>query len=311
LGVGAYFTLSLIGEDGKVLGCATTSFTGALNDAIPYVFNVPIFCGVAAAVVCAVVAIRKKNDCDDVIQHDGTTEKPFESHENSPNSKVVPDLDSHGNLQPDRDESGNENMPGLDPLKDLHPEKGYDPNGNTQGTTPGIDPSRNPDPAGGIPRKPVQAPSIYDIIRAAQFFVTTALISLTGLPYGYRDVATKLAWAMGLPSNLSIFSVSFLSNVADDKIRKAICKMTDFCSVLIKSPVAYNSNSACIQGEEMKIPTPPINATGFTSFGKHLQVPDYNLFFVMFIAFCCSVMVALVIASLIWLLSISCEKYWK
>src|SRR5207248_4641186 len=114
---------------------------------------------------------------------------------------------------------------------------------------PGLDPSGKPNPIGGIPKKPVQppsqAPSVYDIVRAAQFFVTTALISLPGLPYGYRDAAAKLGWAMGLPSNLSvIFKITYLSKVADDQLRRAICHMTDFCSVLIKSPVAYNSDSA-------------------------------------------------------------------
>ncbi|RIA95106.1 hypothetical protein C1645_758193, partial [Glomus cerebriforme] len=60
-GRGAYMSLSVIGADGKVLGCVTTSFNGIITDAIPYFYNIPILCGVVA-VICIAIAKNRKKD---------------------------------------------------------------------------------------------------------------------------------------------------------------------------------------------------------------------------------------------------------
>lgn len=180
----------------------------------------------------------------------------------------------------------------------------YDPTSG-KSTTPAHTPiTQHPPPSNN-------APSIYDIIRVAQFFVTTALISLPGIPYGYRDVISKLGWAIGLPSN-NVFNISYLSNIADEQVRGGVCHMVNFCSNLIKSPAAYNSDITCT---DIGQPTPSSKETGLTSFGKLLDAPDYNLFFIAFISFCFTLGVALVIVLLIWLFAWSCKKLqtslWK
>ncbi|CAG8574372.1 7718_t:CDS:2 [Diversispora eburnea] len=113
-----------------------------------------------------------------------------------------------------------------------------------------------------------QPPSVYDIFRAAQFFVTTALLSLTHLPESYRDLISKFGWTIGFPS----FSES-LSNVVDNQIRKGICNMSN----------------------------PP--SSGFTTSGRIMNIPDYNLFFCVLIQFCIILAIALVITLLLGLIS--------
>ncbi|RHZ83321.1 hypothetical protein Glove_97g16 [Diversispora epigaea] len=90
-----------------------------------------------------------------------------------------------------------------------------------------------------------QPPSVYDIFRASQFFVTTSLLSLTHLPDNYRDLVSKFSWTIGLPS----FNVESLSNDADNLRQKAICHMSN----------------------------PP--SSGFITSGRIMNIPDYNLFF--------------------------------
>ncbi|CAG8823915.1 35571_t:CDS:2, partial [Racocetra persica] len=51
-----------------------------------------------------------------------------------------------------------------------------------------------------------QAPSIFNLFCAAQFFVTTALVSLSNISSSYRDLASKLSWLSGLPSNFNLIS---------------------------------------------------------------------------------------------------------
>ncbi|CAG8597281.1 1917_t:CDS:2 [Diversispora eburnea] len=109
-----------------------------------------------------------------------------------------------------------------------------------------------------------QSPSVYDIFRAAQFFVTTALLSLTHLPNGYRNLVSNFSWTIGLPS----FGES-LSNVADNQIRKGICNMSN----------------------------PP--SSGFITSGKIMKIPDYNLFFCVIIEFCIVLAIVLVITLLL------------
>ncbi|CAG8570133.1 6449_t:CDS:2, partial [Diversispora eburnea] len=117
-----------------------------------------------------------------------------------------------------------------------------------------------------------QPPSVYDIFRVAQFFVTTALLSLTHLPDSYRDLVSEFSWTIGLPS----FSES-LSNVADNQIRKGICNMSN----------------------------PP--SSGFITTGRKINIPDYNLFFCVIIEFSIVLAIVLVIALLLGLLS----RFWK
>ncbi|RIA94843.1 hypothetical protein C1645_817428 [Glomus cerebriforme] len=265
-GPNAYLSLSVIGIDGKVLGCVTTSFNGIITDAIPYFFNIPILCGTVSIICIAVVKNRKidENHChnghDDEghdehgghekhDRHDkyGKHEKhgecdEHERHGKHPNSQGTDPSGNHQSPQPHStthtNSSGNvqqtsQDIPYLDPSGNVPTaaqSTPYDPSGNES-----IPTAPSHDPIGGIPinpnEKPItqqphssnQAPSIYDIIRAAQFFVTTALISLPGLPYGYQDVVSKIGWSMGFPSNLSIFNISFLSNVADEQIISFCC----------------------------------------------------------------------------------------
>ncbi|CAG8595343.1 3786_t:CDS:2 [Diversispora eburnea] len=117
-----------------------------------------------------------------------------------------------------------------------------------------------------------QPPSVYDIFRAAQFFVTTALLSLTHLPDNYRNLISKLSWTIGLPS----FSES-LSNIADDQIRKEICDMSN----------------------------PP--SSGFITSGRIMNIPGYNSLFCVIVQFSIVLAIALVITLLLGLFS----RLWK
>ncbi|PKY39910.1 hypothetical protein RhiirA4_453194 [Rhizophagus irregularis] len=318
-GRNAYLTLSVVDENGKVLGCVTTSFNGIVTDLIPYLFNIPLICGSVAAVFCIAAKNRKKehdecekkhdehchdrdeihkkhdghdsHDRDEIHKkHDGhdshDRDEIHKNHENHSTQRTHPS--SQGELDPENPQS----TPYSDPSGNLQPTSQStpysDPSGNLQPTSSGnkfptgasYDPTKSTTPAHTpITQHPPSSnnpPSIYDIIRVAQFFVTTALISLPGIPYGYRDVISKLGWAIGLPSN-NVFNISYLSNIADEQVRGGICRMVNFCSNLIKSPVAYNSDSTCA---DIGQPTPSSKETGLTSFGKLLDAPDYNLFFI-------------------------------
>ncbi|RHZ85105.1 hypothetical protein Glove_71g22 [Diversispora epigaea] len=111
-----------------------------------------------------------------------------------------------------------------------------------------------------------QPPSVYDIFRASQFFVTTSLLSLTYLPDNYRELISKFSWTISLPS----FNVESLSNVADNQRRKA-CHMSN----------------------------PP--SSGFITSERIMNIPDYNLFFCVIIEFCIVLAIALVITLLLGL----------
>ncbi|PKC69662.1 hypothetical protein RhiirA1_533288 [Rhizophagus irregularis] len=358
-GRNAYLTLSVVDENGKVLGCVTTSCNGIVTDLIPYLFNIPLICGSVAAVFCIAAKNRKKehdecekkhdeqhdghdsHDRDEIHKkHDGhdshdrdEIHKKHDGHDSHDRNEIHKNHENHstqrthpssqGELDPENPQS----TPYSDPNGNLQPTSQStpysDPSGNLQPTSSGnkfptgasYDPTKSTTPAHTpITQHPPSSnnpPSIYDIIRVAQFFVTTALISLPGIPYGYRDVISKLGWAIGLPSN-NVFNISYLSNIADEQVRGGICRMVNFCSNLIKSPVAYNSDSTCA---DIGQPTPSSKETGLTSFGKLLDAPDYNLFFIAFISFCFTLGVALVIVLLIWLFAWSCKKLqtslWK
>ncbi|CAB5207336.1 unnamed protein product [Rhizophagus irregularis] len=329
-GRNAYLTLSVVDENGKVLGCVTTSCNGIVTDLIPYLFNIPLICGSVAAVFCIAAKNRKKehdecekkhdeqhdghdsHDRDEIHKkHDGhdshdrdEIHKKHDGHDSHDRNEIHKNHENHstqrthpssqGELDPENPQS----TPYSDPNGNLQPTSQSTPYSDPAGTCSQLlvgiryfptgasyDPTKSTTPAHTpITQHPPSSnnpPSIYDIIRVAQFFVTTALISLPGIPYGYRDVISKLGWAIGLPSN-NVFNISYLSNIADEQVRGGICRMVNFCSNLIKSPVAYNSDSTCA---DIGQPTPSSKETGLTSFGKLLDAPDYNLFFIAFISF--------------------------
>ncbi|GBC10157.1 hypothetical protein RclHR1_09390013 [Rhizophagus clarus] len=312
-GRSAYVSLSVLDEEDNVLGCITTSFNGIVTDLIPYLFNIPLICGVIAAVICIAARSRKKehDKKEHEKNHDGhDRDEIHKNHENHTKHTHITHPSSQGGLGSENPQS----TPYNDPSGNLQPTSqstAYsDPSGNLQPTsqsTPYSDPSGNSgnnfhtayDPTSGKSTTPAQtpitqhpppsnqAPSIYDIIRIAQFFVTTALISLPGIPYGYRDVMSKLGWAIGLPNSI-VLNIVLLSNIADERVRGGICHMGNICSNLITSLVAYNSDSTCT---DLSQPTPSSIDTGLTSFGKQLGVPDYNFFFIVLISFCFALLI--------------------
>ncbi|KAF0501277.1 trp-like ion channel pkd2 [Gigaspora margarita] len=136
------------------------------------------------------------------------------------------------------------------------------------------------------------APSIYDIFRAAQFFVTAALISIPNLSEFYRDLASKFSWLFGLPNS---FNLSYLANIADNGIRVAICK-----TCYDKS----SSNDFCGQN----------STTEFNNFAEKISVPSYDLFFLVFIVFLSALVLAICITLLIWVFarfSVCLYNKWK
>ncbi|GBB99448.1 hypothetical protein RclHR1_35210001, partial [Rhizophagus clarus] len=325
-GRSAYVSLSVLDEEDNVLGCITTSFNGIVTDLIPYLFNIPLICGVIAAVICIAARSRLKehDKKEHEKNHDGHDnhyrDEIHKNHENHTKHTHITHPSSQGGLGSENPQSTPYNDPSgnLQPTSQSTPYS--DPSGNLQPTsqsTPYSDPSGNSgnnfhtayDPTSGKSTTPAQtpitqhpppsnqAPSIYDIIRIAQFFVTTALISLPGIPYGYRDVMSKLGWAIGLPNSI-VFNIVLLSNIADERVRGGICHMGNICSNLITSLVAYNSDSTCT---DLSQPTPSSIDTGITSFGKQLGVPDYNFFFIVLISFCFALGIVLILVLLIWL----------
>ncbi|CAG8545322.1 3755_t:CDS:2, partial [Cetraspora pellucida] len=122
-----------------------------------------------------------------------------------------------------------------------------------------------------------QAPSIFDLFCAAQFFMTTALVSLSNISSGYRNLASKLSWLSGLPSSLNL-----ISSVCDKNIQIAICHMTNICKT--STGIEYVNNNIC--GLDM--------SSGFSNFGMALKVPVYNLFFIAMISFFSAQALALV-----------------
>ncbi|CAG8468070.1 9561_t:CDS:2 [Paraglomus occultum] len=147
-----------------------------------------------------------------------------------------------------------------------------------------------------------QSPSIYDILRAVQFFVTAALLSVPclennqGSNFIYRNVASKLEWTCGiLPSSIK---AQFISTAADDKIRGGICRMTQSC-------VKQVSDQCKIMGyPALNNSNPPSSA--YTDFGRAAHISAYNLFFMVLIIFCVVMAVAFAVALfsgvLAWLL---------
>ncbi|CAG8724135.1 16342_t:CDS:2, partial [Dentiscutata heterogama] len=143
------------------------------------------------------------------------------------------------------------------------------------------------------------APSVYDIFRAAQFFITTALISIPNLSEYYQDLASKLSWLCGLPNS---FNLSYLGSVADNGIRIGICQMTKTCKTI--TGVTYFNIDFCDQD----------STTGFYNFARMLSVQPYDLFFLAFIAFLSALALAIGIALLIWLFarySVCLHNKWK
>nr|CAG8517301.1 6626_t:CDS:2 [Entrophospora candida] len=139
-----------------------------------------------------------------------------------------------------------------------------------------------------------QSPSIYDIFHTLQFFVTVALVSLIHLSDNYRNLASQLGWSFGLPNGLDI---KFLSDIADEKIRSAICYIIDTTYISIISTLGTDPELT--------------SRTGFGSYAKALSIPTYNLFFVMLITFCSAMAIAAVIASLAGLVAWLCKSLWK
>ncbi|CAG8731579.1 16071_t:CDS:2, partial [Racocetra persica] len=121
------------------------------------------------------------------------------------------------------------------------------------------------------------APSVYDIFRAAQFFITTALISIPNLSEFYRGLASKLSWLGALPNS---FNLAYLASVADNGIRIAICKMSMTCES-----------------------TTGICNSGFDKYAKTLSVSSYNLFFLAFITFLSALALAIGITLFIWVIA--------
>ncbi|CAG8526722.1 8009_t:CDS:2 [Funneliformis mosseae] len=291
-GSSAYAFLSVIKED-ETLGCATASLDSIPTGAFPYLFNVPAVLGTVSVVIFFVVSkasAARTFSPGDIINQDN----------HQPSSGTVT---QQTNLNSTAHHMS-EKFPGYNSANINDVGCGHIPK-DSFAPLPHSDGNASHDPTSGISTTATdkvdthQSLSIYDLFRAAQFFVTTALISLPGLSYSYRDLASKLGWSCGLPSG---FNVKFLSNFANEGVRKSICNMTNFCSSLT------DNNSTCIQGD---IPTPSFNVTGFATYGNVLKVPEYNLFFVMIITFSSTVGIALVIALLIGLLAKLCKCLWK
>ncbi|CAG8493545.1 32_t:CDS:2 [Paraglomus occultum] len=137
-----------------------------------------------------------------------------------------------------------------------------------------------------------QSPSIYDVFRAVQFLVTTALLSIPcllnslNLNFSYRGVASKLAWTCGIPPQS--FHAGFISNAADNKIREGICHISES---------QYLSS------------VPP--SSGFTDFGAAVGIPGNDLFFMVLIIFCFALLAALVVALLVGSLARLLKSLWE
>ncbi|CAI2174193.1 16268_t:CDS:2 [Funneliformis geosporum] len=305
-GSSAYAFLSVIkaGENGphdyETLGCATASLDSIPTGAFPYLFNVPAVLGTVAVMFGFVIS--KVSAAGTSLPGDIMNQHNHQSFQH-PSSGTVTQQTDLSSTAPVKGHVS-ENFPGYDSanINDVGcghiPKDSFAPIPHSDGNVPH-------DPTNGISTTATdksnthQSLSVYDLFRAAQFFVTTALISVPGLSYSYWDLASKLGWSCGLPSG---FNVKFLSNIADERVRKSICNMTNFCSDLT------DNNSTCIQED---IPKPSFNVTGFATYGKVLKVPEYNLFFVMVITFSIAVGIALVIAMLIGILARFCKCLWN
>ncbi|CAG8488756.1 4828_t:CDS:2 [Paraglomus occultum] len=153
------------------------------------------------------------------------------------------------------------------------------------------------EPAKQVPLS-AQIPSVYDIFRAAQFVVSNALLSLFCLPPLFRDISVKLAWFSGVPS--SGFNGT-LSKIADDKIRGGICNtLVNGCSVNVE-----NLTMSTFCRPQLK----PLSS-GFTSFGEMLNIPSYNMFFMVFIIFCIALACAVGAVLILVLVSRLLKHWW-
>ncbi|KAF0553687.1 trp-like ion channel pkd2 [Gigaspora margarita] len=138
------------------------------------------------------------------------------------------------------------------------------------------------------------APSVYDIFRAAQFFITTALIPISNLSDFYRELASKFSWLSALPSS---FNLTSLASVADNNIRIAICQMFDPC----KTTTNVTSCNLDSHSEIYK-------------YAQKLKVPSYDLFFLVFMVFLFASALVICITLLIWLIArfgVCLHDKWK
>jgi hypothetical protein len=123
-----------------------------------------------------------------------------------------------------------------------------------------------------------KAPSIYDVFRAVQFFITTALLSLVCLErrqdfdFSYRWVASKLEWMSGMPPRS--FKLGFIA--ANERIRRNICQVT---------------YPEYIYSEYYNIRPP---SSGFTDFGIGFR--GFDLFFMVLLMFCCAMAAVIALA---------------
>ncbi|RIB14721.1 hypothetical protein C2G38_2194245 [Gigaspora rosea] len=138
------------------------------------------------------------------------------------------------------------------------------------------------------------APSVYDIFRAGQFFITTALIPISNLSDFYRELASKFSWLSALPSS---FNLASLASVADNSIRIAICQMFDPCKTTI------NVTSCNLDSDSV-----------IHKYSQKLSVPSYDLFFLVFIVFLFALALAICITLLIWIIvrfGVCLHNKWK
>ncbi|CAG8577294.1 3981_t:CDS:1 [Paraglomus occultum] len=141
-------------------------------------------------------------------------------------------------------------------------------------------------------------PSIYDIFRAAQFLMTTALLSLPCLSLSYRNFAFKSGWLSSLPP--SFVDITAISNGVDEQIRGKVCIVFQNCS--------ENTDSGCMDNVTLHSDLP---FSGFAAFGQAQNVPGYDLFFIVMLTFCAVMVIVTCIAFLLGLLARSCRSLWE
>ncbi|CAG8479197.1 8043_t:CDS:1 [Paraglomus brasilianum] len=149
-----------------------------------------------------------------------------------------------------------------------------------------------------ISRRHFIPPSIYDIFRAAQFFITTALLSLPCLSSSYRNLAFRIGWLSGLPP--SFVDSAAISKGVDKQIRGTLCNVLQNCS--------KDVNNGCV--DNLVLHSDP-RFSGFAAFGQSQNVPGYDLFFIVMIMFCAAMVIVTSIAFLLGLLARSCKFLWE
>ncbi|CAG8452574.1 16364_t:CDS:2 [Racocetra fulgida] len=266
------------GDNGSILGCAFASFGGnplgqeSPSGKLSSVYNAPLAIGTAFVAISYVISktgIVKFGSADKPDAHDHGLSTSETGHDHGLSKSET----GHGHGL-----STNETGHGHGLSTN---ETGHDYVVTTDGT------EKSCVPCSKIFNVKL-APSVYDIFRAGQFFITTALISIPNISEFYRDLASKLSWLCALPNS---FNLIYLSSIADNGIRIAICRMSKTCKTT--TDVTYNSTEICDLDSN----------SGFYSFAKTLSVPSYNLFFLAFMAFLSALALAIGITLLIWVMA--------